>query len=106
MSCHVTSCNLVSPLAPPCAFCVHDCFRTADAVHPPPQIQSEVGAATAARHAAGRIFRLHDDEFPIDPLGEDGAKGPSGGCAVRFSNVKFAYPQRPDARVRVREGYS
>eukprot|EP00903_Cladosiphon_okamuranus_P008530 g8189.t1 len=63
------------------------------------QIQTEVGAANAARHAAGRIFRLEDDELLIDPLGEGGAKGPSKGCSVQFRGIKFAYPQRPDAQV-------
>lgn len=59
-----------------------------------------MGAATAARHAAGRIFRLADEQLLIDPLGEGGAKGASKGCAVEFSGIKFAYPQRPDAQVR------
>ncbi|CAM9429594.1 unnamed protein product [Ascophyllum nodosum] len=63
------------------------------------QIQSEIGAATTARHAAGRIFRLEDDSLLIDPLGEAGAKGPSKGSAVEFLNVKFTYPRRPDAQV-------
>lgn len=63
------------------------------------QIQSEVGAALTARQAAGRIFRLEDEELSIDPLSEDGAKGPSRGSAVTFRGVKFAYPQRPDAPV-------
>ena len=63
------------------------------------QIQTEVGAANAARHAAGRIFRLEDAEFLIDPLGEGGARGPSKGCSVQFKGIKFAYPQRPDAQV-------
>ncbi|CAN0353047.1 unnamed protein product, partial [Ectocarpus sp. 12 AP-2014] len=63
------------------------------------QIQSEIGAANAARHAAGRIFFLDDEDLLIDPLGEGGAKGPSGGCAVKFKGIKFAYPQRPDAQV-------
>ena len=63
------------------------------------QIQTEMGAANAARHAAGRIFRLADDELLIDPLGDGGARGPSKGCALDFSAVKFAYPQRPDAQV-------
>ena len=58
-----------------------------------------MGAANAARHAAGRIFRLADDELLIDPLGDGGARGPSKGCALDFSSVKFAYPQRPDAQV-------
>lgn len=63
------------------------------------QIQSEAGAATTARHAAGRIFRLEDDSLLIDPLGEGGAKGPSRGSAIEFSGIKFAYPRRPDAQV-------
>lgn len=63
------------------------------------QIQSEAGAGTTARHAAGRIFRLEDDSLLIDPLGEDGAKGPSRGSAIEFSGVKFVYPRRPDAQV-------
>ncbi|CAN0102225.1 unnamed protein product [Pylaiella littoralis] len=63
------------------------------------QIQNEVGASTAARHAAGRIFRLADDELQIDPLGEGGAKGPSKGCSLQFKGIKFAYPQRPNAQV-------
>ncbi|CAM9333516.1 unnamed protein product, partial [Hapterophycus canaliculatus] len=63
------------------------------------QIQSEIGAASAARHAAGRIFRLDDAELVIDPLGEVGAKGPSKGCSVEFKGIKFSYPQRPDAQV-------
>ena len=66
------------------------------------QIQSEIGAATTARHAAGRIFRLEDDSLLIDPLGEAGAKGPSKGSAVEFLNVKFTYPRRPDAQARTR----
>lgn len=60
-----------------------------------------MGAANAARHAAGRIFRLADDELLIDPLGDGGARGPSKGCALDFSSIKFAYPQRPDAQVNV-----
>lgn len=63
------------------------------------KIQSEIGAANAARHAAGRIFFLDDEDLLIDPLGEGGAKGPSSGCAVKFKGIKFAYPQRPDAQV-------
>ncbi|CAM9430112.1 unnamed protein product, partial [Ascophyllum nodosum] len=66
------------------------------------QVQSEIGAATAARHAAGRIFRLEDDSLVIDPLGEAGAKGPSKSSAVEFFGVKFTYPRRPDAQARTR----
>jgi len=64
------------------------------------QIQSEMGAATVARYAAGRIFRLEDDSLLIDPLGEAGAKGPPAGGAIEFSRVKFAYPRRPHAQVK------
>ncbi|CAN0165035.1 unnamed protein product, partial [Laminaria digitata] len=65
-----------------------------------------MGAANAARHAAGRIFRLADDELLIDPLGDGGARGPSKGCALDFSAVKFAYPQRPDAQVKFPNGFN
>lgn len=64
------------------------------------KIQSEMGAATVARYAAGRIFRLEDESLLIDPLGEAGAKGPSAGGSIEFSRVKFAYPQRPHAQAR------
>lgn len=64
------------------------------------QIQSEMGAATVARYAAGRIFRLDDDSLLIDPLGEGGAKSHSEGGAIEFLGVKFAYPQRPHAQVK------
>lgn len=63
-------------------------------------MNSEVGAAAAARQAAGRIFRLVDEELLIDPLGEGGAKGGDHiTAAVGFKNIKFAYPERPDAQV-------
>ena len=80
------------PLSSLLAICVYVCL----------QIQSEIGAATVARHAAGRIFRLEDDSLLIDPLGEAGAKGPSKGSAVEFLDVKFTYPRRPDAQARTR----
>lgn len=64
------------------------------------KIQSEWGAATIARYAAGRIFRLEDDSLLIDPLGEAGAKGPSAGGIIEFLRVKFAYPQRPHTQAR------
>lgn len=65
------------------------------------QVNSEVGAAAAARQAAGRIFRLDDEELIIDPLGEGGAKGSSqSAVSVGFRNIKFAYPERPDAQVK------
>ncbi|CAN0434582.1 unnamed protein product, partial [Discosporangium mesarthrocarpum] len=42
---------------------------------------------------------MEDDEFPIDPLGEGGAKGSTVTAAsVSFEGIKFAYPERPDAQ--------
>ena len=64
------------------------------------QIQAGTGAATAARQAAARIFRLSDDSLFIDPLGEGGAKGESKSSSIEFSGVKFAYPRRPNAQAR------
>lgn len=68
------------------------------------KVNSEVGAAAAARQAAGRIFRLQDEELLIDPLGEGGAKGGDNiAAAVEFKNIKFSYPERPDAQVCSKE---
>ncbi|CAM9430402.1 unnamed protein product [Ascophyllum nodosum] len=64
------------------------------------QIQVETGAATAARQAAARIFRLSDDSLFIDPLGEGGAKGEPKSSSIEFSGVKFTYPRRPNAQAR------
>ncbi|KAG5181118.1 ATP-binding cassette, sub-family B, member 1A [Tribonema minus] len=60
------------------------------------QVNADMDAQKKGQQAAARIFALEDEPLKIDPLSEGGAKPERLSGAVSFSNIKFAYPTRPE----------
>lgn len=59
------------------------------------QVNSDAGAQKKGQVAAARIFALVDEPLPVDPLSPDGAIPTQVSGTIVFSNLTFAYPERP-----------
>eukprot|EP01055_Gregarina_sp_Pseudo9_P000528 Gregarina_sp_Pseudo_9__527@NODE_133_length_4090_cov_119_924216_g125_i0_p1_GENE_NODE_133_length_4090_cov_119_924216_g125_i0NODE_133_length_4090_cov_119_924216_g125_i0_p1_ORF_typecomplete_len1308_score219_96ABC_membrane/PF00664_23/3_4e47ABC_membrane/PF00664_23/3_3e47ABC_tran/PF00005_27/2_1e41ABC_tran/PF00005_27/2_6e39SMC_N/PF02463_19/23SMC_N/PF02463_19/3_3e05SMC_N/PF02463_19/3_5e02SMC_N/PF02463_19/2_6e06AAA_21/PF13304_6/0_00014AAA_21/PF13304_6/0_012AAA_15/PF13175_6/0_00019AAA_15/PF13175_6/0_0032AA len=52
-----------------------------------------------AKEAAGRVYEVLDREVPIDVRDPSGVQVPSIGQGLKFSHIRFRYPQRPDTLI-------
>ncbi|OJJ31256.1 hypothetical protein ASPWEDRAFT_141408 [Aspergillus wentii DTO 134E9] len=61
----------------------------------------QITALTNAAAAASELFGIMDKKSSLDPLAEGGVKKDNDSCTgqIEVSNVDFAYPSRPAARV-------
>ncbi|CAK4336448.1 unnamed protein product [Aphanomyces euteiches] len=63
------------------------------------QTASQLGDVDAAKKAAAKIFSIVDHKPLIDPTADEGIKPEVVRGHIKFTNVSFNYPSRPDIKV-------
>jgi ATP-binding cassette subfamily B (MDR/TAP) protein 1 len=62
-------------------------------------MEPTMSALSKARAAVWRILQVVDRTVPIDSMSEKGSTLPNVQGTIKFDNVHFAYPSRPDQKV-------